>query len=236
MRSPWDAFAMALILAGLVVFAGVSHACEVRGPVAGAEGFGRGHALGAPLGGLVAGYVFCMRDAMSQEIAYQAATATKSEANAVTSARRIAASIGPFYGEVASREFLGLLARRCAIVRLYVEASRAGSAAKQGRARAALLNNTRQLADFLSGLNRYLPRERLLNLLEALTDHQIQDIRQLLEGRYEEEGRTWQQLKTDAYAIADALSRALAEQFMTRIGDAGSPNIPADVTLDAKLV
>ena len=76
-----------------------------------------------------------------------------------------------------------------------------------------LLANAEKIAAFLSGANPNLPKDAVLDLLEAHGGHHVSQIQQLKANQYAEEAKTWSEMQTHMYVIADALTGAIAKQF-----------------------
>jgi hypothetical protein len=79
-----------------------------------------------------------------------------------------------------------------------------------------LTKNAADIADFLSKANKNLPKDDVQGLLLAHGGHHIQQIQELKDGKYDAEARTWEEMKTHIYGIADALTQALAKQFANK--------------------
>jgi 3-keto-L-gulonate-6-phosphate decarboxylase len=61
-----------------------------------------------------------------------------------------------------------------------------------------------------------LPKDAVQSLLLAHGGHHIQQIQQLRDRNYDAEAKTWDEMKTHVYQIADATADALAKQFTKR--------------------
>lgn len=167
----------------------------------------------AALRDLWVGHIFWVRNVTQYTFAGNSAAAAASEKEVVANAKQIAAAIEPFYGKAASDKLFNLLAGHYGAVKQYLDATVAGSAAKQDAAMKALTDNANEIAVFLSGANPYLPADTLRGLLLAHGGHHVQQIQQFRDGQYAEEARTWEAMKGHIYVIADALAGALAKQF-----------------------
>lgn len=171
---------------------------------------------GAALRDLWVGHIFWVRNVIVDTLDGNKSAAAAAEKEVVANARQIAASIEPFYGKEASDKLFGLLAGHYGAAKQYLEASVAGSKAKQEVAFKALTGNASDIARFLSGANPNLPFDTLNGLLLAHGAHHIQEIQQLQSKQYAEEGQTWDAMKKHMYGIADALAGAIAKQFPAR--------------------
>ena len=159
------------------------------------------------------GHIFWVRNAVADTLAGNKKAAAAAEKEVVANARAIAASIEPFYGKPASDKLFGLLAGHYGAVKEYVEATAAGSQARQDAAVKSLTGNATEIAKFLSGANPNLPFDTLNGLLLAHGGHHLQEIRQLKSRQYAQEAQTWEAMKQHMYVIADALAGAIAKQF-----------------------
>jgi len=131
----------------------------------------------------------------------------------VANARQIADAIVPFYGKEAGDKLFGLLAAHYGAVKDYLNATAAGSKAKQDEAYKKLVANAGDIAKFLSGANPNLPYDAVNGLLLAHGGHHVKQIQELKGKKYAEEAQTWEEMKKHMYVIADALAGAIAKQF-----------------------
>jgi hypothetical protein len=159
------------------------------------------------------GHIFWVRNVVVDTIAGNGKAAAAAEKEVVANARAIAASIEPFYGKAASETLFGLLAGHYGAVKQHLEATLAGSGARQDAAARNLAGNATEIARFLSGANPYLPFETLNGLLLAHGGHHIVQNQQIRGEQYAQEAQTWVEMKKHIYTIADALAGALAKQF-----------------------
>lgn len=159
------------------------------------------------------GHIFWVRAVSIATIEKQDAVAKIAEQQAVANAQSIAATIEPFYGAAAKEAFFKLLAGHYGAVKAYLMATVAGDAAKQGTATQSLTTNAEEIASFLSKANPYLPKDAVNNLLLAHGGHHIQQIQELKDHKYVAEAKTWEEMKSHVYQIADATADALAKQF-----------------------
>ena len=167
----------------------------------------------AALRDLWVGHVFWVRDVVAATFAGNEKAAAAAEKEVVANAKKIAGAIEPYYGKGASEKLFGLLAGHYSAVKQYLEATAAGSKAKQDAAVKNLTGNATEIAKFLSGANPNLPFDTLNGLLLAHGGHHIQEIQQLRDKQYAEEAQTWEAMKKHMYVIADALAGAIAKQF-----------------------
>ena len=168
---------------------------------------------GAVLRDLWVGHIFWVRNVIADTLAGNKTAAAAAEKEVVANAKQIAGAIEPYYGKEASDKLFGLLAGHYGAVKQYLEATAAGSKAKQDAAVKNLTGNATEIAKFLSGANPNLPFDTLNGLLLAHGGHHIQEIQQLRGKQYAEEAQTWEAMKKHMYVIADALAGAIAKQF-----------------------
>ena len=168
---------------------------------------------GAALRDLWVGHIFWVRNVAVDTLAGNKKAAAAAEKEVVANAKQIGAAIEPYYGKAASEKLFGLLAGHYGAVKQYLEATAAGSKAKQDAAVKNLTGNAGEIAKFLSGANPNLPFDTLNGLLLAHGGHHIQEIQQLQGKQYAEEAQTWDAMKKHMYVIADALASAIAKQF-----------------------
>ena len=164
------------------------------------------------------GHIFWVRNVATETLAGNRKAAAAAEKEVVANAKAIAASIEPFYGKAASEKLFGLLAGHYGAIKQYVDATAAGSKAKQDAAVKSLTANATEIARFLSGANPNLPFDTLNGLLLAHGGHHIQQTQQLKSKQYAQEAQTWEAMKNHMYVIADALAGAIAKQFPAKFG------------------
>jgi hypothetical protein len=167
----------------------------------------------AALRDLWLGHVFWVRNVVAETLAGNSAGAIAAEKEVVANARQIGSSIEPFYGKAAAGKLFDLLAGHYGAVKQYLDASVANSQPKQEAAQKVLTANAGEIAAFLSGANPNLPHETVRGMLLAHGGHHIQQIQQLRDKQYGPEAQTWNEMKSHMYAVADALTGALAKQF-----------------------
>jgi hypothetical protein len=158
-------------------------------------------------------HVFWVRNVVVETLAGNSAAAAAAEQEVVANARQIAGAIEPFYGKAASDKLFGLLAGHYGAVKQYLEATIAGSTAKQDADWKNIGANAEEIAVFLSGANPNLPIDTLRGLLLGHGGHHVQQIKQLHDKQYAAEAQTWAAMRQHMYVIADALAGAIAKQF-----------------------
>lgn len=168
---------------------------------------------GAALRDLWVGHIFWVRNVAVDTLTGNQKAAAAAEKEVVANAKAIAGAIEPYYGREASEKLFGLLAGHYGAVKQYVDATAAGSKAKQDAAVKNLTGNATEIAKFLSGANPNLPFDTLNGLLLAHGGHHLQEIQQIKSKQYAQEAQTWEAMKKHMHVIADALAGALAKQF-----------------------
>ena len=207
-------FAMAASIVAAFLYTAVPvHAQHVQHVVAQAPVAAKVAETSAAQRDLWIGHIFWVRDVVTNTLAGNKTAAAAAEKEVVANAKAIAASIEPFYGKAASEKLFGLLAGHYGAVKQHLEATAAGSKAKQDAAIKNLTANATEIAKFLSGANPNLPFDTLNGLLLAHGGHHIQQNQQLKGKQYAQEAQTWEAMKKHMYVIADALAGAIAKQF-----------------------
>lgn len=174
----------------------------------------------AALRDLWVGHAFWVRNVVIASAAHNKSAAAAAEAQVVANAKGIAAAIAPLYGQPAADQLFALLAGHYGAVKGYLQATLAGSEAKQAVATKQMTDNAEAIATFLSSANPHLPADAVKGLLIAHGGHHIQQIQQVQARQYAEEAQTWAAMSAHMYAIADALTGALAMQFPDKFASA----------------
>jgi hypothetical protein len=207
-------FAMAASIVAAFLYTAVPvHAQHVQHVVAQPAAQAKIDEASAAQRDLWVGHIFWVRNVVTDTLAGNKQAAGAAEREVVANAKAIAASIEPFYGKAASDKLFALLAGHYGAVKEHLEATAAGSKAKQDAAVNKLTGNATEIARFLSGANPNLPFNTLNGLLLAHGGHHIQQNQQLKARQYAQEAQTWEAMKKHMYVIADALAGAIAKQF-----------------------
>jgi hypothetical protein len=177
------------------------------------EGSAKVVATDAAVRDLWVNHIFWVRNVVVATLAKNAAEAKVAEGEVVANAHGIADAIKPFYGNQAGDALFDLLVGHYGAIKAYLTATVAGDKAGQQKATDDLLANADKIATFLSGANPNLPKDTVLELLQAHGGHHISQIQQLKAKQYAEEAKTWAEMQTHMYVIADALTGAIAKQF-----------------------
>ena len=158
-------------------------------------------------------HIFWVRNVSLAAINNNDAAMKAAEQQAVANATSIAASIEPFYGAAAKEAFFKLLAGHYGAVKAYLVATVGDNTSAQASATQSITSNAEEIAVFLSKANPYLPKDALYSVLLAHGGHHIQQIQELKARNYAAEAKTWDDMKSHVYQIADATADALAKQF-----------------------
>ena len=135
----------------------------------------------------------------------------------VANAKSIADAVGSFYGKPAGAQMLTLLAGHWGAVKAYIDASAANDDAGRNQAIQTLNGNAKDIADFLSTANPYLPQPTLLSLLTTHGAHHIAQTQQIFAGNKQAEAATWKAMRAHMVMIADALAGGIAKQFPDKV-------------------
>ena len=167
----------------------------------------------AALRDLWMGHAFWVRNVVLQTTAGNKAATSAAEDEVVANAKKIATSVEPFYGQAGADKLFTLLAGHYGALKKYLEATAAGSKAKQETALKTVASNVEEISAFLSGANPNLPRDAVRGLLMAHVGHHMQQMQQMHDKQYQQEAQTWEAMKGHMYVIADTLAGAIAKQF-----------------------
>ena len=167
----------------------------------------------AALRDLWVGHIFWVREVVVHKAAKNASAATAVEQEVVANAKQIAGAIEPFYGKSAADQLFKLLAGHYTSVKSHAEATLANNSAGAKKALDEALVNAADIAKFLSGANPNLPEATLKSMLTAHGGHHVQQNQQIAAGKFADEAKTWEAMKSHLYAVADALADGLAKQF-----------------------
>ena len=162
------------------------------------------------------GHIFWVRHVVSNIATNDPAERDAAEKEVVANTKQIANTIAPFYGEAASEKLNSLLDVNIDAVREYSEATVAGNTRQQEAALARLASNADDFAEFLSGINPYLPKDTVRGLIAAHGAHHVLQINQYKVKDYAHLGATWPMMRQHVYVIADTLTKALVKQFPGR--------------------
>lgn len=159
------------------------------------------------------GHIFWVRDVVAARLAENQSQAKSAEQQVVANAQAIAGAIEPFYGKAASDQLFKLLAGHWGAISDYLNAARDSQKSGQDAAYTKLVDNAGQIATFLGGANPNLPVDTLRSLLTAHGAQHVQQIQQLKAGQYDQEAKTWDEMKNHIYMVSDALVDGIAKQF-----------------------
>jgi hypothetical protein len=161
-------------------------------------------------------HIFWIRNVVTATLDNMPAQAEAAEQQAIANTRAIASAIEPFYGKAAKDTFFTLLGGHYEAVIDYLIATAKDDGSGQAKATDALTSNADAIASFLTTANPLLKRDAVAGLLLAHGSHHIQQIQELKARQYSAEAKTWGEMKSHMYMIADALSDALAKQFAAK--------------------
>jgi hypothetical protein len=167
----------------------------------------------AALRDLWIGHVFWVRNVVVSTFEGDKEAAAAAEAQVVSNAKALAASIEPYYGKAASEQLFKLLAGHWGAIKADLDAAHAGDKAGQDAALKQLLANADEIAKFLGGANANWPVDTLKALLTAHGSHHIQQINEIKARQFDAEAKTWAAMSAHMYVIADALADGIAKQF-----------------------
>ena len=163
------------------------------------------------------GHVEAVRAYVLAAHAHDAAKSQAATDRVIANAKQIANAVGGFYGKPAGDKMLGLLAGHWGAVKAYADATFAKDDAGRNQAMQNLNANAKDIADFLSGANPYLPQATLLSLLAAHGAHHMAQIQQIASGDSAGEAQTWDAMRAHMLVIADALAGGIAKQFPDKV-------------------
>ncbi len=162
------------------------------------------------------GHIFWVRHVVSNIATNDPEEGDAAEKEVAANTKQIASTMTPFYGEAASEKLFSLLDINISAVREYSEATVAGNKRQQDAALTRLASNADDIADFLSQLNPYLPKDTVRGLIAAHGAHHVIQINQYKAKEYAHLGATWPMMRQHVYVIADTMTTALAKQFPSK--------------------
>jgi|SRR2546423_187132 len=150
-------------------------------------------------------------------------SAAAGDASAQTAANRllrnqddIGNAIAPYYGQAAGTRLTGLLKQHILIAVDLVSAAKAGDNAKVADADRRWHANADDIATFLSGANPNWPKATLLSMLNQHLALTTQEATARLQGRWNDDASTFDQIFTQILSMADALTDGIVKQFPGR--------------------
>lgn len=159
------------------------------------------------------GHIFWVRNVVLATNCKDAEAAKAAEAKVVENARAIADAIAPIYGKEAGDKLFGLLAGHYGAVKDCMNAAFAGNAEAKNAGIQKLTKNAEEIASFLSSANPHWPKQTLVSLLMAHGAHHIAQIDQVHARNFTAEAKTWDDMRSHIYMIADALAGGIVKQF-----------------------
>ena len=203
---------IAVLVLALVGLAG----CEFESRTVGDTNPARVVEMQQNLRDLWVGHIFWVRHVVSNIATNDPEERDAAEKEVMANTKQIANTITPFYGEDASQKLFNLLDINISAVREYSEGTVAGNKRQQDAALALLESNADDIADFLSHINPYLPKDTVRGLIAAHGAHHVLQINQYKAKEYAHLGATWPMMRQHVYVIADTLTTALVKQFPSR--------------------
>lgn len=205
---------LALTIASFLVFASpTASAQHTAHAVSSASAAAPASKLQADLRTLWRGHVAQTRAYALAKHSGKTAAARKAELGVIANAKQISNAVAGFYGAPAGERMLTLLAGHWGAVKEMTDASAKHDTAANARAMERLVANAREIAEFLSGANPYLPKDAVFGLLASHGAHHSAQIGQIMKGDMNAEKTTWAAMQRHMDTIADALAGALAKQF-----------------------
>lgn len=162
-------------------------------------------------------HIFWVRNVGIETLANNNAAAKVAEVEVIANAKRVAGVIEPFCGKAASDTFFELIVGHYEAIKQYLDATVAGSPAKQDAAMKNAVANGDAIAVFLSGATN-LPVDAARGMLLAHVGHHVQQIEQLHDHQYGAEAQTWTDMRQHMFMIADGLADAIEKQFPVKLG------------------
>ena len=167
-------------------------------------------------------HIFWIRNVVIETVANNTAAAKVADGEVVANAKRVSVVIEPFCGKAGSDKFYGLIVGHYEPIKHYLEATVAGSSAKQDAALKDAVANGNELAVFLSGATG-LPVDAARGMLLAHVGHHVQQIQQLHDRQYAAEAQTWAQMRQHMLMIADGLAGAIETKFLAKSNTSSLP-------------
>jgi uncharacterized protein YeaO (DUF488 family) len=160
------------------------------------------------------GHIFWVRNVVLETKAGKTEAAKVAEEKVVENARAIADAIAPIYGKEAGDKLFGLLAGHYGAVKGYMTTAFANDEASKGASVDKIKANAEEIAVFLNSANpKNWPKDTLLGLLIAHAVHHVLQIDQVNSKDVAAEAKTWDDMRTHIYTIADALADGIVKQF-----------------------
>ena len=125
-------------------------------------------------------------------------------------------AIAPYYGTAAGSRLTDLLKQHILIAVDLVTAAKAGDNAKVADADRRWHANADDLATFLSGANPNWPKPTVLAMLNQHLALTTQEATARVQGRWSDDGRTFDDIFSQILMMADALSDGIVKQFPAR--------------------
>jgi hypothetical protein len=167
-------------------------------------------------------HIFWIRNVVIETLANNTAAAKVADGEVLANAKRVSVVIEPFCGKAGSDKFYGLIVGHYEPIKQYLEATVAGSSAKQDAALKDAVANGNELAVFLSGATG-LPVDAARGMLLAHVGHHVQQINELHDHQYGAEAQTWTEMRQHMYMIADGSADAIEKKFPAKYDTSSTP-------------
>jgi len=122
-------------------------------------------------------------------------------------------AVATFYGAPAGQELTIFLKEHIRIAAELVKAAKAGDKAAQQQADRRWRQNATSIADFLSGVNPYWPRETLVELMRKHLATTTNEVVARLNQDWDTDVRAFDEVYEHALEMADALTEGIVKQF-----------------------
>lgn len=119
----------------------------------------------------------------------------------------------PFYGEEAAMTFENLFSQHITIAAELVEAAKAGDSARVDATWQRWLDNSNQIAEFLSSINPNWSNEDWNAMFQEHLELLGENVMQMLDQNYEEAVNGFDEIDLQAMEMADMMAEGIAMQF-----------------------
>ena len=162
------------------------------------------------------GHIFLVQHVVLYNATTNPVDRDAAEKEVMDNAKQIAITVTPFYGEARSEKFLTLLVGHTAAVKEYSDATIAGDKSRQDAALTRLASHADVFAEFLNGIDPYMPKDTVRGLIAAHGAHHVLQINLYKRKDYAKIEATWPMMREHVYLIADTLTRSLVRQFPSK--------------------
>jgi hypothetical protein len=159
------------------------------------------------------GHIFSLQHVVLYNATNSQAERDIAEKEVMANAKQIAITVTPFYGKARSENFFTLLVGHVAAVKEYSEATVARDKRRQDAGLARLASNADLFAEFLNGVDPYLPKDTVRAMIAAHGAHHVLQVNLYKRREYAQLEATWPMMRQHVYLIADTLTTSLVRQF-----------------------